>query len=696
MQKASRRSTPRSRISKACDRCRRQKLKCDSVRPCVLCTRAGHKCETTTVSRRRVSEYQTPATPTTVSAESETPPVLPRRAAEDHQQYATATSAIGFARQVYNEEETGRTLTEATVPGDVGMAGTDNSLWGLKETPMPPETVMLALIDAYFDRMQWFILVLHEPSFREMALPVISQQQWKRQDLGAVMTVLAVAVISLQSVIPDTHWPGHNLLRRYSIDAEDLLNKFLTEIRSRVLDILEDRRLEGVQVCLLLCCYYMFHSSPNMAWTTCGMAFRAAYALNLQETSTLSQPSVDSETRSRCWNQIIISDTFCSILYGRPAALPSANVRHLQLVDDLSIDHSLLENLSVFDSDGLTSRAPFHILKTDVYAIAREILIRFRRLDLTSGVEEQNLEAIIRITEESNALLADWWKAVPKLYDFEYWKANGRWDMVEGQLHTLPPEARQQVETIYLQAAVLQLTYDGMVIQANRPLLERRINRLTSSRAIMDAMHRALDRATAAALRISRVPVHKLKNHFAIAVVSMQQFTAGVILCIPPTVKPLTATAHEAKDGVVRIIRASRGLKSHDRIARQTEQLLTELLKVTTQREITHALADNLDTNPPPDSRLTSSVVAGASNESLSAGRSRTAPGAAAQAVVDPVQGTWDAEFHTLPAVMGPYDFLPAQAFQQLDDAFGAFGESMFNLVPDDQNSTWNWGRTIP
>ncbi|KAL7651421.1 hypothetical protein ACMYSQ_011142 [Aspergillus niger] len=695
MQKASRRSTPRSRISKACDRCRRQKLKCDSVRPCVLCTRAGHICETTTVSRRRVSEYQTPATPA-ASAGSDTPQVLPRRASEDHQQYATGTSAIGFARQVYNEEETGRTLTEAAVPGDVGMAGTDNSLWGLKETSMPPRTVMLALINAYFDRMQWFILVLHEPSFREMAQPIISQHQWQRQDLGAVMTVLAVAVISLQSVLPDADWPGHILLARHSIDAQDLLNKFLAEIRSRVLDMLEDRRIEGVQVCLLLCCYYMFHSSPNMAWTTCGMAFRAAYALNLQETSTLSQTSVANETRSRCWNQIIISDTFCSILYGRPASLPSANVRHLQLVDDLAIDHSLLNDLSVDNSDGLTSRAPFHVLKTDVYAIAREILIRFRRLDLTSGIDEQDLEAIIRITEESNVLLTDWWKSVPKLYDFDYWKADGRWEMIEGQLQRLPSEARQQVETIYLQAAVLQLTYDGMVIQANRPLLERRINRLTSSRAIVDAMHRALDRATAAALRISRVPVHKLKNHFAIAVVSMQEFTAGVILCIPPTVKPLTATAHEAKDGVVRIIRASRSLKSHDRIARQTEQLLTELLKVTTQREITHALADNLDTNFPSDTRLTGSVVAGASSDSLGAGRSRPVPGSAAQAVVDPIQGAWDSEFNALPAVTGPYDFLPAQAFQQLDDTFGAFGESIFNLVPDDQNSTWNWGRTFP
>ncbi|OJI83604.1 hypothetical protein ASPTUDRAFT_55632 [Aspergillus tubingensis CBS 134.48] len=642
MQKASRRST-RSRISKACDRCRRQKLKA-------------------------------PATPA-ASAGSDTPQVLPRRASEDHQQYATGTSAIGFARQVYNEEETGRTLTEAAVPGDVGMVGADNSLWGLKETPMPPTTVMLALINAYFDRMQWFILVLHEPSFREMAQPIISQNQWQRRDLGAVMTVLAVAVISLQSVLPDADWPGHILLSRHSIDAQDLLNKFLTEIRSRVLDILEDRRMEGVQVCLLLCCYYMFHSSPNMAWTTCGMAFRAAYALNLQETSTSSQPSVANETRSRCWNQIIVSDTFCSILYGRPASLPSASVRHLQLVDDLVFDHSLLSNLSVDNSDGISSRAPFHVLKTDVYAIAREILIRFRRLDLTSGIEEQNLEAIIRITEESNALLTDWWKAVPNIFDFDYWKADGRWETVEGQLQTLPPQARQQVETIYLQAAVLQLTYDGMVIQANRPLLERRINRLTSSRAIMDAMHRALDRATAAALRISRVPVHTLKNHFAIAVVSMTKFTAGVILCIPPTVKPLTATAHEAKDGVVRIIRASRSLKSHDRIARQTEQLLTELLKVTTQREITHALADNIETNCPSDTRLTGSGVDGPSNDSLSAGRSRTIHGLAAQAAVDPVQGPWDTDYNAPTAVMGPYDFLPAQAFQQLDDTFGAFGE---------------------
>ncbi|PYI07757.1 hypothetical protein BO78DRAFT_84035 [Aspergillus sclerotiicarbonarius CBS 121057] len=691
MQKRRRRSTPRSRTPKACDRCRRQKLKCDPIRPCVLCTRAGHKCETT-LQPRRGSERR-PSTGTSV--ESPDTHGLPDREPEARQQYATGTSAIAFARQVYNEEEMGRTLTEASVIGDVGMAGTDDALWGLKETNLPPQEVMLALIDTYFYRMQWFILVLHEPSFRETAQRMISQPQWRRRDLGAVMTVLAVATISLQTVLPDHEWPGHGLLSAHSIDAQNLLKKLIAEIRSHLLDLLEDCCIEGVQVCLLLSCYYMFHNSPNLAWTTFGMAARAGYALNLQSKNPSLQPSIPDETRSRCWNHIIVSDTFCSIIYGRPASLDSTIVRQLELVDDLTIDPWLLNQFPIRDSSGVTSRAVFHVLKAEIYAVAGEILRRFRRLNLTCEAKEQDLGAIVQTTRESDALLSDWRARVPRLYDFEYWNLDGRWDRIDEELQTLPPGTKDQVETIYLQAATLQLTYDGMVIQAHRPLLEQKINKFTS-RTVIDAVHQSLSLATAAALRVSRIPIYRFKNHFAVAFASMQQFTAGVILCIPPTVQPLTTTANEAKNGVVRIIRASRSLNCHDRIARQTEQLLTELLRVTIQRELTHALAENPEANPDTESPCPTAAIRHGSSltEDSRTTHSVITPGTGQ--TPDPLQRPWASDLNPLAAVMGPYDFLPAQAFQQLDDTFGAFGESMFNLVPDDQNSAWNWGRTFP
>ncbi|RAK95442.1 Zn(II)2Cys6 transcription factor [Aspergillus ibericus CBS 121593] len=664
MQKGPRRSTARSRTPKACDRCRRQKLKCDTIRPCVLCTRAGHKCDTTLQPRR--SERRRPSTGTP-SVESPDTLVLPDRVPEAPQQYATGTSAIAFARQVYNEEEMGRTLTEASVPGDIGMAGTDDDLWGLKETNLPPQEVILALIDTYFYRMQWFILVLHEPSFRETAQRIISQQQWRRRDLGAVMTVLAVATISLQAVLPDQEWPGHSLLCAHSIDAKELLKKLIAEIRSRLLDLLEDCRIEGVQVCLLLSCYYMFHSSPNLAWTMFGMAARAGYALNLQSKSPSLHPSIADETRSRCWNHIIVSDTFCSIIYGRPASLESTIVRPLQLVDDLTIDPWLLNQFPVHDGSGLTSRAAFHVLKAEIYAVAGDILQRFRRLNLPSEAKEQGLEAIVQTTQESDALLNNWRARIPRLYDFEYWNLDGRWDRMHEQLQTLPLSTKEQVETVYLQAVTLQLTYDGMVIQAHRPLLEQKMNRLTP-RTVIDAVHRSLSLATAAALRVSRIPIHIFRNHFAVAFASMQQFTAGVILCIPPTVQPLTATAHEAKDGVVRIIRASRSLVCYDRIARQTEQLLTELLKVTIQRELTHALAENPETNP--DAATSTRHGSSVTEDSITTHAVITP---ATDQTSDPIPRPWASD--PLAAVMGPYDFLPAQAFQQLDDTFGAFGE---------------------
>ncbi len=42
-------SNTRLRVKKACDRCKRQKTKCDGEQPCLTCSRHGHKCEYTSV-----------------------------------------------------------------------------------------------------------------------------------------------------------------------------------------------------------------------------------------------------------------------------------------------------------------------------------------------------------------------------------------------------------------------------------------------------------------------------------------------------------------------------------------------------------------------------------------------------------------------------------------------------------------------
>ncbi|OGE58306.1 hypothetical protein PENARI_c001G06610 [Penicillium arizonense] len=726
------------RTSRACDRCRRQKLKCDSSRPCVLCTRAGHDCETSQRAARRARRRNgggdlhkssgvhksiapaiskgSPATPLasvvveTYATESSTS--YPEHSPKEPQSGANA-STIDFARRVFNEEEAGRTLTGASIPGDTGAPTLDNSLWHLTEVELPPEDVMLALIDAYFDRMQWFVMLFHEPSFQQTARRILSRTSWRRQDLSPTMAVLAVAMIGLQCVLPDERWRGHELLRHYSIDGTKLMHELINEIRIHLLDISIDCRVEAVQVCFLVSSYYVYHNSPSIAWTVSGMAVRSAYALDLYTKSSRCDDIVMDEIRSRCWNHAIVGDTFTSVIYGRPSSIDTGLValHSLKDIDDLMIDPILLNNECIPDDMRQTTTAGFFAAKYEIYNIIRHILSRFRRLQLRKEKMEEDLQFIAEATQDSEEQLICWRKKVPRLFDFEVWSHNNRLERFHQQIENLPPRAKAQAEIIVLQAACLQLTYDGALIQACRPLLEQKITS-ACSQYVVNAICRSLRTATTAALRISRIPVLQFKHHFAESFASLQQFTAGVILCISPTSQPFSAIAHEAKAGVMRIIHASTAFGPHNRIAKQTAQLLTELLKVTIEREMSSALKGGPSSSRDvPDSNVNSTTQRvpldpPAPQSSYCQNTSSSLlPMSTSGVPRHPNQCTGSFEqIHrpgglahmTIQPSFEPSECPSANIFEQLDDTFGAFGELMFNLIPDDQSSAWNWGRTFP
>ncbi|KAI2765583.1 hypothetical protein DTO012A8_9194 [Penicillium roqueforti] len=218
------------------------------------------------------------------------------------------------------------------------------------------------------------------------------------------------------------------------------------------------------------------------------------------------------------------------------------------------------------------------------------------------------------------------------------------------------------------------------------------------------AIHESFRVATAAALRISHIPVLRFKHHFAESFASLQQFTAGVILCILPTCQPFTSAAHEAKAGIIRIIHASSAFGPRNRIAKQTVQLLTELLKVTVDREMSSALRRGVETiiprrisergsilNAQPRIDHTRSDSLSSRDTSLDQSSTSTSH-ALPQAIHDHSR----VNDRIAQAPVKPPEYPSANIFEQLDDTFAAFGERMFNLISDDQSSAWNWGRTVP
>lgn len=473
----------------------------------------------------------------------------------------------------------------------------------------PDYAVMQALIDVYFDRMHWFICIFHEPSLRTSAANVLSRHTWRRDELGTVLVCLTISAVGLQCIIHEPSWHGHQLLQENSLEPQLLLDSLVKEVKFHLWDLLDDCCIETVQVCSMIGTYYIFHSSPALSWSLLGLSVRMAYALALHcdDDADPEQDPIKAQVRRRNWNHIMVADTFAATIYGRPLSLDSAFswVQPLQDLDDLGMGptlsrHPLLTRQNHKNKTTITL-STFHVLKSRLYEIIREALNRFRLLRLQNPVSAANLESLVQSVQHIRGLLDVWTSELPPLFDC----GSGRRGEILKELRSIPCPTQLEQKArrhLSLQLQTLHLTYDSALIFVHRPLLEYRgsaeLLRILPAhipQVVADSLHLSVH----AALRMSQVPIADFEGNFAISFILMNIFTAGVILCIPPTVWPFSPTAQDAKTGTLRIIRASRAIKRVNRIALHTEQLLTRLLKLSLQQEVDNGLQQDVNNNQP-------------------------------------------------------------------------------------------------
>jgi hypothetical protein len=306
-----------------------------------------------------------------------------------------------------------------------------------------------------------------------------------------------------------------------------------------------------------------------------------------------------------------VADTFAAMIYGRPVSLDAAfsYVQPLEDLDDLVYGPGLSKHpLLAANSPRSNSSRPisyqtFHMLKYYLYDIVREALNRFRLLRLQSPITPEELVSLVQTVQHVRSLLDAWKAALPAVFDTN----PSSQEAVVAELNSIPdlsPEELMDRRHLSFQINLLGVTYNSAVIFIHRPLLEYRVastSRHELPSETLQVVSESLRLSVNSALEISRVPVSHLENQFAMSFVLMNFFTAGVILCIPPTTWPLSSIAHEAKAGTLRIIRASRSLKNVTPIAPHTEQLLTGLLKRSLQQEVDNGLQQDLNTRMEPD-----------------------------------------------------------------------------------------------
>ncbi|CAG8395827.1 unnamed protein product [Penicillium salamii] len=717
----------RRRTAKACDRCHRQKLKCDSARPCLLCVHSGSQCEATRNDPPAAASARTPRqrrsakkVPDVSSSRKNIPssiPVHPRNITTpthqvENQQPSANVSTLGFARQVFNEAETNLSLTRGVLPGDTGASRTVNSTWTFKELQMPPDELAWAAIDAYFSRMHWLLGLVHESSFRSNAKRVLDSASWERQDKHTVLLFLAVVALGLKVAITDPAWPGNPMLNFLGLNGCDLVEAFVSEIRLHLLDPMDDPSIESVQVYMLLSSLYGYHDSPSFAWTLARMAINGAIYLELNKAVSTDENNVLAQVRHHTWNNIVILDTYTSIIYGRPMSNAAfARLHVIRNPEELRMDPAILSIPAIRDVCENSSAHYFYNAQFRLYSLIRDNLSRNAQIKSSNDQGMDRFEAAARCASESETLLKQWTNEVPSIYRLSTWFQGNRWEDFEQSLRDLPPKIKEQGQLIILQAASLQITYDNALILVHQPLLESRTDATPWPDSMAIPLQKSLHSALEAAIRISRFPTHPFRNQFSVSFIFFHLFTAGVMLCLVPPIQPFGSSAQEAKAGVVRIIRMCREMRDKDRTARHTEQVLIELLKVTTMREMNSALgltgnAENITTvrdlavhdrtHRPSQSFSRGQLSNFDDHVDSNAAELPKTPSSAPQYPrllgqsyhSDPMSES--AGITTDPGVDESTVLLQNQAFQHTDQTFGSFGKSMLSFLFSDQPRDWN------
>ncbi|KAH7418876.1 hypothetical protein BKA64DRAFT_211162 [Cadophora sp. MPI-SDFR-AT-0126] len=288
-----------TRRSKACDRCRSQKKRCDLERPCRHCVRAQKECRTQpleTVKKVR-ARRQTDAPMPTSHQQSPNPKrpqsqhtseSMPRenegsQDASDNQTPRSshaqlqrensnlpgfnADSLQAIARKIFGSRKSQAFKDRATsaIPGggcrDTNGTNSSNIFPGplipvsdIIGIDLPSLEVCNKLLETYFSSVHWFSLVVYEPKFRGQCTAVVGSGLASRSDHGFLLLLLMVLIMGCWYT-PKNKTQDLGLSPQ---DMEGLRGRLLAVVQRDFMELMDEDSLEFVQVCALLGSFYLY------------------------------------------------------------------------------------------------------------------------------------------------------------------------------------------------------------------------------------------------------------------------------------------------------------------------------------------------------------------------------------------------------------------------------------------------------
>lgn len=497
------------------------------------------------------------------------------------------------------------------------------------EPLLPKHEAASLLVDTYFDRAHWFILIFHQDEFRKRWQNLYdvsgNQPAPRHEDIDFVSVFLMVIAIGLR-------YAGTyrvRLLATHDVDVARLSERIFTAIKAKLLDILSCGSLEAVQTCILLGTYYLYHGSPALAWPVCGCGLRIGQALNLHrrlprletDSSQIASWRNQNETRKRCWWAIYEIETFCSMSYGYPHSIKDADC-DVELLDP-SARSQVAPSPRSFDEPPQTKPTllSYKYLMSKLSILIKSALAELYRIGTGSTVPSDptnsttDLHHLVQKVASLDAGLQTWLAQVPP----ELQIANGM--PVETSYSSLE-ELDQDVgakglrfenHILQLQALALKLAYENARTLIHRPLLSYKLVNKASDKDIShytgnssvnqsqpDPFRSSLQACREAALNTSEValmPITELVSvTYAGAFVGIHTFTAGITLGILCSLEPLSPESQTAKSGLHRLISIQSRLKDRYPVAAQSLEILQRLTKHVMDKE----LSAILDVEKPP------------------------------------------------------------------------------------------------
>ncbi|KAK4574071.1 hypothetical protein LTR86_001832 [Recurvomyces mirabilis] len=472
--------------------------------------------------------------------------------------------------------------------------------------PLPPEDLMIMLVEEYFESVHWFSLVILESKFRPL---FDSVRTGLATQLDKTFLLLLSTVLGLAS------WYRGHLSRPKDEGPpnfwEDLSSKLLENSESQIIEIMNQNSVTAVQIMILLGSFHIYHGRPNLSFSLLGATVRAAQAAGLHR-EPVHGVQADREEKKRVWWTIYTWDRFASITYGRPLGINDKDC-NIGQPDDV-LESTRFSEPPSGDDDELICFSLYQRELNKLYMIASPAIENIYNVPEieplgTLGVAAENLRRVKEVTSQ----LWHWRSRLP--------------DQLCPRLesdcsHAPSPRAK----TYCLQSLSLQLTFDSLIIVLHRPFITQRPDLALSSPSVtssamagsqdLDAHRLNFGHSPAlsfpntsaisdissphqwweAAIRVSRVTKLPQLAEFACdshlaAFLAISLFNAAMVMVVVALSDPLMDKAQEAKRAVARIYRLQEALGSRSTLSKQSSSVLRSLVQLLLRRETEAILA---------------------------------------------------------------------------------------------------------